>query len=110
MQDERTLKMKQEFISLHNQGLSIKEIAARFNLSVATIYANLGSIAKKEGCTRESLLVEVHAPHLTHDRQFEPVPEVDVKGYSKKFGELKKSTQELSKLIGRQILELEEET
>lgn len=109
MQDERTLRMKQDFMSLHNQGLSIKEIAARFGLSVVTVYANLESIAKKEGCTRENLLMVVHAPHLTHDRQFEPVPEVDVDEYSQKFSELKNSTRELSKLIGKQILEMEGE-
>ena len=109
MQDERTLKMKQEFMSLHNQGLSIKEIAERFNLSVVTIYVNLGSIAKKEGCTRESLLKQAHTPHLTYDRQFEPVPEVDVEQYTEKFNARKKSAKELSTLMSKDISDLEKE-
>ena len=108
MQNERTLKMKQEFMLLHNKGLSVKEIAEKFNLNVTTVYASLETIAQKEGCTRESLLKRVHAPHLTYDRQFDPVPEVDVKQYTEKFDVLKKSAEELSTLMSKDISELKE--
>ena len=104
--DERTFKMKQQFMSLHNRGLSIKEIASRFNLHVGTIYSNLEDIAMKEGCSRESLLEVVHSTHLTYDRQFEPVPEVDMEAYREKFNALEKSAKELSMLMSKDISEL----
>lgn len=108
-QNERTLKMKQEFMSLHEQGLSIKEIAARFNLNPVTVYAHLSAIALENGCTREDLLKEVHSPHLTHDRQFEPVAEVDVANYRRKFSKLQAGAKELSALMSDYI-EKEEAT
>ena len=103
MQNERTLKMKQEFMSLHNEGLSIKEIAKVFNLNPTTIYTSLADIAKANGVTREDLLKQVHSPHLTHDRQFEPVPEVNVTQYRKKFEKLREGAKELSTLISEYI-------
>ena len=109
MQNERTLKMKQEYVGLHEQGMSPKEIAVRFNLSLRTIYNSLDEIAKANNCTRESLLERKSSPHLTHDRQFEPVAEIRLEQYSKKFAELKESARELSSMIGKQILSLEEE-
>ena len=109
MQNERTLKMKQEYVSLHDQGLSPKEIAKRFNLSQKTIYNCLDDIAKESGRSRASLLERNSSTHLTHDRQFEPVAEINVEEYSKKFTELKEQTRELSRSIGKQILVLKKE-
>ena len=110
MQDERTLKMMQEFMSLREQGYSIKEIAKKFNLHPSTVYRLTSVIAKNNGCPKEALLDQPHAMHLTHDRQFEPVPEVDVKQYTEKFEALKKSAKELSSLMSQHIRELEKET
>ena len=103
MQNERTLKMKQEYVSLYDQGLRPKEIAKKFNLSLRTVYEALDDIAKASGRTRESLLSRGSSPHLTHDRQFEPVQEINVSEYSKKFKELKKTAKELSKMIAEQV-------
>ena len=40
--NERTLRMKQEYISLHEQGLTPGEIAEKFDLDVSTVYRSLG--------------------------------------------------------------------
>ena len=49
-------KQKENFIDLHNEGLSISEIAARFKLSGSTVYRYLDEIAKENGTSREDLL------------------------------------------------------
>lgn len=67
-QSERTLKMKEEFIELHNQGLDIKAIAERFDLNPTTVYHSLDGIAAKAGVSRESLLQRPHGPHLGYLR------------------------------------------
>ncbi len=68
-QSERTLKMKEDFIELHNQGLDIKEIAEYFHLNLTTVYHSLDEIAKKAGVSRESLLQRPHGPHLGYRRR-----------------------------------------
>lgn len=66
-QSERTLKMKQNFIELHEQGLDIEEIALRFDLTPCTVYRCLDEIATAAGVTRESLLQRPHGPHLGYN-------------------------------------------
>ncbi|MDO4752627.1 MAG: hypothetical protein Q4A36_00065 [Candidatus Saccharibacteria bacterium] len=103
MQNERTLKMKREFMTLHEQGFSVKDIAKKFDLNPVTVYANLSDIAKANGCTRESLLRQVHQPPLTYDRQFMPVKEVDVGKYQAKFSSLRKAAKELSNMMAEYV-------
>jgi len=59
---ERTYVMKENFMSHHEAGESISEIAARYNLSKVTVYRHLQEIADKNGVTRESLLQIVRTP------------------------------------------------
>lgn len=61
-ESERTYIMKENFMMLHQQGLSISEIADRYNLSKITVYRHLQEIADKNGVTRESLLKVVKVP------------------------------------------------
>lgn len=56
MVDERTLKMKEEYVKLFNEGLSPKQIAKIFGLSSWTVYHYLGEIAEEAGVPRDSLL------------------------------------------------------
>ena len=105
--NERTLKMKQDFMSLHEAGLGIPEIAKKSNLSVTTVRKYLGEIAIANGVTRESLLEIPHKPHISYERQFEPVKEVDVTLYRQKFDQLKTAGQELKSLISNYIREQE---
>lgn len=60
---ERTKKMKENFMSLREKGLSFEKIASRFDLSSATIYGNLQAIAHENGVSRASLLYFPHKKH-----------------------------------------------
>lgn len=59
--DERTLRMMEDFMSLHEQGLTIAEIAEKCRVSVWTVYERLGEIAKKNHVSRDSLLQVIHS-------------------------------------------------
>ena len=62
MCDERTLKMKQNYYGLWQEGLSNREITHRFDLSVKTGYNHLEEIALEAGLSgRDELLVRPRA-------------------------------------------------
>lgn len=74
--NERTLKMMEAYVDLHEQGHSVAEIAKKFNLTTTTVYAKLGEIAKQNGVTRESLLERpFEADHS--GRNYTPVSQID---------------------------------
>lgn len=60
---ERVRKMRENFMSLREQGLSFREIADKFSLHFTTVYAELESIAQANGVSRASLLYEPHSSH-----------------------------------------------
>lgn len=72
--NERTLRMRNEFMELHFSGLSIPEIAKKFELSVTSVYKNLDFIAGANNVTRESLLQRVHKEHAPFERTLSNVP------------------------------------
>lgn len=82
---ERTLRMKKEFITLHNQGWSLKRIAYHFDLDSSTVYRHLQDIADAAGVTRESLLDIPRAKHVTHEHRFAPVAPVDLTNFRQNF-------------------------
>lgn len=53
---DRTLAMKENYIALHEAGMSATEIADKYGLANSTVYRALPEIAEKAGVTRESLL------------------------------------------------------
>lgn len=108
MLSERVRRMMEAFVDLYDQGFSIKEIAKKFGLHWRTVYKYIPEIAKKAGRPVSDFRRD-YKPHLTYDHQFEPVAEIDVEQYMRKFEELKKSAEELSSLISRDIRELEKE-
>lgn len=61
-ESERTRLMKENFMELHQQGLTIPEIAEKFNLMKVTVYRALQEIADANGVSRESLLKIVRTP------------------------------------------------
>lgn len=76
--NERTLRMRNEFMNLHSQGATIAEIAKKFGLSVSVVYKDLNLIAETNGVTRESLLQRVHKEHAPFERTpNKPLSEVD---------------------------------
>lgn len=109
---ERTLQMKEEFCELRAKGISISDIAKKYDLSLGTVYRSLDDIARANGCTRESLLTTPHSLPVTYERQFEPVPEIDLTNFEERFDqtiagfdsvrdEVKKSIKEQEETICR---------
>ena len=56
---ERVVRMKQNFMRLHNEGKTIKEIAEIYNLHYTTVYDYLQEIADANNMTRTDLLTRV---------------------------------------------------
>ena len=66
--EERTLKMRQDYVALRSAGMLPAEIADEFALSRTTVYRSLDDIAKEAGVERESLLQVPHCPHVSPNR------------------------------------------
>ena len=82
--NERTLKMMENFMELHEQGYSIADIAEKFNLSESTVYKKLEEIAEKNDVARESLLDKpFEADHS--GRNYTPVKPIDPSEFRKNY-------------------------
>ena len=102
--NERTLKMMENYIKLHNEGHSVKEIAKMFNLSPFTIYDRLGEIAEQNGVTRESLLERVFiADHS--GQNYTPVKPIDPTEFRKHFDAALTGVQTLKATISQALEE-----
>lgn len=96
--NERTLRMRNEFMELHRQGLTIPEIAKKFSLTTTTVYANLEKIATDNGVTRKSLLQRVHKEHAPFERTPNvPLKELDPETFNL---HVDVAIQEIDKLLG----------
>lgn len=84
-ENERTLRLRKQFMSLWKKGWTIKQIAEHedIQLNVCTVYANLQRIADDNGVTRDSLLRQPHSAHLTYDRVCLPVKPVNIDVFQK---------------------------
>lgn len=103
---ERTFKMMENFISLHNEGYSIKEIAKKYSLSTTTVYNRLEEIAEKAGVTRKELLKKPFiADHS--GRNFTPVKPIDRKSFNEGYDVLMRAVDALSAEIGKTIEDIE---
>lgn len=102
-QSERTFQMKEQFMTLHEQNLSIKEIAYRFNLSTYTVYSHLQEIADRAGVARESLLQIPHSQHVTYERKYAPVQPVDLTNFNHQFHDTLTQFDQLLKTCGAAI-------
>ena len=56
---EQVKRFCDQFMSEHEKGLSIPEIAYRYGISKVSAYNNLELIAKKQGMSREDLLQRI---------------------------------------------------
>ena len=70
-QTQRVKKLLKEFMTYHNAGYPIAEIAKIFDVSEQTVYNYLEEIAIANGCTRKDLLQfdydnRVNSPHFYH--------------------------------------------
>lgn len=106
---ERTLRMKEEFITLHSQGWSLKRIAYHFDLDSSTVYRHLQDIADAAGVTRESLLDIPRAKHVTHERSFAPVAPVDLTNFRQNFQQALKDFDHIITTIATHIAASEQD-
>ena len=83
--NERTLQMMQNYVRLHEQGLSAIEIAEIYDLSTFTVYSSLQEIADRAGVSRESLLTRPHSEHQPFERVSEPVKPIKIEAFREKF-------------------------
>lgn len=105
--NERTLKMMEEYVELHNAGLAPKEIADKFSLAPWTVYNHLQEIADKAGVSRESLLKVPHEKPVAYERQFEPVEPIDTEELHRKFLSALESIDVAGELV-KETIEAEE--
>ena len=107
-QDERTLKMKEEYVSLFEAGMTPKEIAKKFELSSWTVYNYLDEIAKEAGVPRESLLVRPHESPKSREQVSRVFPSADIVGTRERFTKLGKGINELRDEVASYIKQQEE--
>lgn len=103
---ERTIKMRENFISLWSEGFSIKEIAEKYNLSETTVYNHLDYIARASGMNRKQLLSRnFFADHS--GRNFSPVKPVNRAEFDKNFAELMEKVEFFQLEIEESIKDME---
>lgn len=104
--NERTLKMMENYIKLHNEGHSVADIAKRFNLTTTTVYSKLEEIAKQNGVTRESLLERpFEADHS--GRNYTPVKPIDPSSFRTHYGKAVAEVSAMKEAISRAIEDFE---
>lgn len=109
MKDESTLKMMENYVDhFFEDGLSPKQIAKRYNLSIRTVYNCLGEIARKNGLERESLLKRPHSEHIMSGvRNYEPVKPVNVDDFRQQVGATIMELDRIRNTLARNIERLE---
>jgi|GEM_PF-2102618 predicted DNA-binding protein YlxM (UPF0122 family) len=88
VKQERTLRMISGFFTDHMAGLTIPEIAAKYNVNVSTIYYYLQEIADSHGVTRDSLLEVVHSPHYMSESINKPAPHIHEEEFATRVDEV----------------------
>ena len=107
-QSERVRRMTLEFMTWHNKGYSIKEIAEIYGLSEVTVYNYLEDIAKANKCTREELLIKVRKkPTLISQRIQEREARTGFAEVTEKLHEAENLIKETIECIDR-VIEQEE--
>lgn len=106
--NERTLQMQQNYVRLHNEGLSPIEIAKVYDLSAWTVYNALQEIADEAGVSRESLLARPHAEHQPFERISEPVKPVKIEAFREKFQGALNTMSEFKEMVQMAIDDSEE--
>ena len=85
---ERVVRMKQDFMRLHEEGKTIPEIAKIHHLDFSTVYKYLQEIADENGTTREKLLSRVYDRKISNSKNYSTpkTPNtIDFKKLSKSF-------------------------
>lgn len=109
MKDERTLKMMVNYIEEFDSGLTPREIAEKYGLSVRTIYNYIGEIAEAAGRSRESLLRHPHDEHImTGARNYEPVKHIDTTDFNNQLESVMRELSRIKRSFDREIKRTEQ--
>lgn len=96
------------FMLLHNQGLSIPEIAEKSAVTTRTVYTYLQEIADINNVSRESLLEKVHNPHeVTKFTPRKKIPKVDAENLINRYLDVIRTAEDLKEVL-HNILNQEE--
>lgn len=105
---ERVMKLKENFMRLHEEGYSIYEIAEMYGVHYSTVYNRLEEIAKENNVTREELLREVHKTPAFWERQAQKM-KVDVDNLVTCLEQAKEKVQNIQKSIEEISAEMDRE-
>ena len=105
---ERVKIMKEGFMTLHNNGKTINEIAEHFKVSTWSVYNNLQDIADANGVTRDSLLTRVNKSHDVTKRTLRPQEKITPIELNESFFKMLHEVDQLIENID-EILEDEED-
>ena len=108
--NERTLRMKQEYISLHEQGLTPGEIAEKFDLDVSTVYRSLGEIASSNGMERADLLARPHGEHVRYRSRLKKIEPFDISDFIDHIDKAISEAKELQLVMKKQVKRQEKVT
>lgn len=95
-ESERMHLMKESFMDLHQQGISIPKIAEKFDLSYSAVYHALQDIADENGVTRASLLTLVRT---STEKAYEMEAEIE----KVNFEEIKQCFKEINESISLMV-------
>lgn len=107
---ERVRAMKREFMTLHNEGYGIYEIAEHFGLHFTTVYHHLEGVALENGVSRESLLskVQTKRKHKVSISEEEKTAKVTFEEIGKHLEDAENSLKDVTTNIDK-LLKKEEE-
>ena len=105
---ERTLQMIKGFLKDHQNGLTIPEIAKKYNLSVTTVRNYLDQIAEENNVSRDSLLERVHPPHYMSESINRPTPRISDEEFKSKADSVQQSLDELNDAVGKSAKQIAE--
>ncbi len=110
VQSERTRRMMENFMKLHLEGKSVKEIAEEFGLSPKTVYNNLQEIAEANECERDELLERVpKGENLLKGRMQEREARTTFNEVAVKLRETEQTIYKTIGLIDKMLEEIEED-
>lgn len=104
----RRKKLIENFMVDHEAGLTIAEIAKKYQVSKSTVYTSLQEIADKNGVTRESLLekIIIRSKETCYSRQY---CKVELKNLEEEINKMMDSSRAIVSQIDAIMIELEEE-
>ena len=108
MEDERTLKLKKNYVHhFFADGMAPRAIFRMYGVSYTTGYKVKDELEKELSLPRGSLLERPHSAHIMGARNYEPVRSVDVSVFEKRVKEMEKEMANI-KAEFKQVLELHE--